>query len=91
VFQNNLGMALERSGQPTAATVAYRAAIAADTTYGKAITSLARVEGRAEKEGVLPVDLAAISLEFQNEIMEWKQSLAVALDSVPPAVGVVKP
>jgi tetratricopeptide (TPR) repeat protein len=83
VFQNNLGMALERSGQPSAATLAYRAAIAADTTYKKAITSLARVEGRTEQEGVVPVDLAAMSVEFQNEIAKWKET--------PATVGVVKP
>jgi len=83
VFQNNLGMVLERSGQPTAAATAYRAAIAADTSYAKAITSLARVEGRTEASGVVPVDLAAISLEFQNEIGKWKQG-GVAV----PTVGV---
>jgi tetratricopeptide (TPR) repeat protein len=85
VFQNNLGMALELSGQPTAAATAYRAAIAADTTYQKAITSLARVEGHAEATGVVLVDLAVISREFQNEIDKWKQQQA-GVD-----VGVVKP
>jgi len=85
VFQNNLGMALELSGQPTAAAVAYRAAIAADTTFQKAITSLTRLDGHSEATGVELVDLAVVSKEFQDEIGKWKQQQA-GVD-----VGVVKP
>ena len=84
VFQNNLGMALELSGQPTAAATAYRAAIAADTTFAKAITSLARVEGHSEATGVELVDLAALSKSFTDEIARWKQEQS-GVD-----VGVVK-
>ena len=76
VFQNNLGMTLELSGQPTAAATAYRAAIAADTTFGKAIASLARVSGHSEATGVVLVDLAVVSREFQSEIDKWKQEQA---------------
>jgi Flp pilus assembly protein TadD len=73
VFQNNLGMALERAGQPTAAQTAYRAAIAADTSYAKAVTNLARVEQHKEADGVEIVDLAVVSREFQDAIARWKQ------------------
>ena len=41
VFQNNLGTALERTGHFAAAKTAYEAALAADSTYGKAAASLA--------------------------------------------------
>lgn len=73
VFQNNLGMALERAGQPTASATAYRAAIAADTSYAKAIANLARVEQHTEADGVVIVDLAVISKAFQDEIVRWRQ------------------
>ena len=43
VFRNNLGTALERAGYPVGAAKAYEAAIAVDSTYGKASVSLARV------------------------------------------------
>jgi len=79
VFQNNLGLVLERLGQPTAAATAYRAAIAADTTHGKAGASLARVAGRTEATGVVPVDLAALARSFSDEIGRWKLELAVVV------------
>ena len=41
VFQNNLGTALERTGHFAAPAKAYEAALAADSTYGKAAASLA--------------------------------------------------
>jgi Flp pilus assembly protein TadD len=43
-FHNNLGMALERLGQFRAAETEYRAALAIEGTYGKAVTNLQRVE-----------------------------------------------
>ncbi len=43
-FHNNLGIALERTERSVAAAEAYRAALAVDSTYAKAATSLARVE-----------------------------------------------
>ncbi len=43
-FHNNLGMALERTGQYRAAESEYRAAVAIEGTYGKAVTNLQRVE-----------------------------------------------
>jgi Flp pilus assembly protein TadD len=48
VFHNNLGMALERTGQYRAAESEYRAAVAIEGTYGKAVTNLQRVEGLKE-------------------------------------------
>jgi Flp pilus assembly protein TadD len=43
-FHNNLGMALELSGRFRAAESEYRAALAIEGTYGKAVTNLQRVE-----------------------------------------------
>ena len=47
-FHNNLGMALERTGQFRAAESEYRAALAIEGTYGKAVTNLQRVESLKE-------------------------------------------
>jgi Flp pilus assembly protein TadD len=44
VFHNNLGMALERTGQYRLAEAEYRAAVAIEGTYGKAVANLQRVE-----------------------------------------------
>ncbi len=57
VFHNNLGIALERTGQYTMATQAYRAGLSVDSTYKKA-SSLARVEQRVDDPSVSPIDLA---------------------------------
>ena len=52
VFHNNFGMALERTGQYRAAEDEYRAAVAIEGTYGKAVTNLQRVQQL--KEVVVP-------------------------------------
>jgi len=71
VFQNNLGVALERCGHLVAAAVAYRDALAADATYVKASGNLARVDGREDEPGVVPVDLALLAQQFVQEIDQW--------------------
>jgi Flp pilus assembly protein TadD len=88
VFQNNLGAALERCGQLTLAAVAYRAAIAGDATYAKAITSLARVEGLKERLDLVPVDLATLSRVFTDDVQRWKLEVAGPADSATATVGV---
>lgn len=90
VIQNNLGVALERTGHPAAAANAYRAALEADTGYGKAEVSLARVEKvRAAPDSAL--DLTALARGFEDEIEAWREPVStVALpepaggDSVVP-------
>jgi predicted Zn-dependent protease len=84
VFQNNLGTALERTGRFAAARQAYEAALAADSTYGKASASLARVTPHAATD-TSTVDLAALAAEFQGEVGRWKdttESAVVSTDSV---------
>jgi tetratricopeptide (TPR) repeat protein len=87
VFQNNLGTALERSGYPTAAAQAYEAAIAVDSTYEKASVGLARVTSGDQKSESTPVDLAALSSQFQVEIETWRGA-AVVDSSTAPVVTV---
>jgi tetratricopeptide (TPR) repeat protein len=63
-FQNNLGVALERTGHFTAAGQAYAAALEADEGYEKADLSLARVSELTEAEDAMPVDLAVLADSF---------------------------
>jgi tetratricopeptide (TPR) repeat protein len=87
VFQNNLGTALERTGNPTAAAQAYEAAIAVDSTYRKASVGLARVTSGDQKSESTPVDLAALSTEFQASIETWRG--AEVVDSMAVTVATV--
>lgn len=74
VFQNNLGMALERSGHPAAAAKAYEAAIALDSTYKKASVSLARIAATTPEPDSASVDLSALAQQFQSQIEGWRGS-----------------
>jgi predicted Zn-dependent protease len=85
VFQNNLGMALERSGHTTAARQAYTAALEADSTYAKASASLTRLGGPVEGvevDSTQTVDIAVFAREFQTRVEQWRDSTAQASDSV---------
>ncbi|MGH7568434.1 MAG: tetratricopeptide repeat protein [Gemmatimonadales bacterium] len=82
-FQNNLGIALERAGQYGAAGTAYRAALAADSAHAKASVSLARVEGKLDSVGVVPVDLAALARGFVAETARWREEFGVGAAETP--------
>lgn len=86
VFQNNLGVALERSGYPTAAAKAYEAAIAVDSTYQKASVALARVTGSGQTPESEPVDLVGLARQFQADIEAWRGSAATSDSSEEEAV-----
>lgn len=75
VFQNNLGTALERTGHYSAARQAFEATLAADSTYGKASISLARVIPLAEESVPDSVDLAALAQHFQMQVRMWKEAV----------------
>ena len=62
--QNNLGVALERTGHYVAAGEAYTAALAADAGYAKADESLARVNGLTETADLVAIDLAGLAESF---------------------------
>jgi predicted Zn-dependent protease len=91
VFQNNLGVALERSGYPVAAAQAYETAIKADSTYTKAAVALARVTGAGQQPESGSLDLSMLAQEFLKEIEEWRHSVEVlqpAADSTHSAIQV---
>jgi Flp pilus assembly protein TadD len=72
VFRNNFGMALERTGHFVAATESYRAAVAIDPGYGKASTSLTRIEGRRDDPLATSIDVSLLAEDFVKEIEAWK-------------------
>ncbi len=70
-FSNNLGMALENTGRIADAITQYRAALAIEGTYGKAVSNLQRVQQVKQDPSVTPIDLTERSKQFQNEITKW--------------------
>jgi Tfp pilus assembly protein PilF len=88
VFQNNLGIALERTGQIDAARASYRAAIAADSTYRKAQASLARLEGVERDPAVPAVELSVLADAFEREVQRWREERVAAGE--PDPVGVAE-
>jgi Flp pilus assembly protein TadD len=74
VFHNNLGLALERSGNVVQAADAYRAALAIDSTDGKAQNGLTRVRGLSQSPSVAPVDLGGLAGRFVQETASWRRA-----------------
>lgn len=92
-FQNNLGIALERTGRFTLADSAYRGALEADSGYAKARASLARVEGRSDDPSVTPVTVGNLGDGFAKEVTSWQaaRDVAVVPRTDTTTVPVVKP
>jgi Tfp pilus assembly protein PilF len=72
VFRNNLGIALERSGFHGSARDAFAAALAADSSYVKARTSLERVETRLGGQPGDTIDLKVLAEAFIETIHHWR-------------------
>lgn len=70
-FQNNLGVALERIGELEAARSAFAAALEADSTYGRAQTSLARVEALLRETPMDPLDISIFARQFVEDMQGW--------------------
>ena len=70
-FRNNLGMALELTGRYEQSVEQYRAALAVEGTYGKAVANLQRVELVKQDPSVTAVDLTERSKQCQEEISRW--------------------
>lgn len=91
VFQNNLGIALERTGHLPEARKAFEAALAADSGYGKAAVSLARVNGRTDSASSTPIDLGELAQQFVIQVRMWRDSSQPARDSVVDDSAQVQP
>ncbi len=70
-FHNNLGMALELTGRYQQSVEQYRAALAIEGTYGKAVSNLQRVELVKQDPSITAVDLTERSKQFQEQITKW--------------------
>jgi predicted Zn-dependent protease len=85
VFQNNLGTALERTGHFAAAKKAYESALAADSAYGKASASLARVTPLAGGD-TTAVDLSTLVADFHAQVERWQDTTAIQVDPIESRV-----
>jgi len=65
-FHNNLGMALELTGRFDTAIEQYRAALAIEGTYGKAVSNLQRLETVKQDPSIPPVDLKERAAQFRT-------------------------
>jgi tetratricopeptide (TPR) repeat protein len=87
VFQNNLGLALERTGHIGAARRAFEAALRADSTYAKASVSLARVTALVADSADI-VDIDELAQLFRLQLGMWRDNASTAgaegqVDSIP--------
>jgi len=86
LFQNNFGMALERSGYPVTAKHAYEAAVRDDSTFGKAVKNLERMKGIVtDTAAVDEVNVQDLAEQFRLKVRQWKETSTPKPDS-----GVVK-
>ncbi len=76
IFQNNLGVALERAGHFRCAEETYKSALAIDSSYENAKLNLARVELLSEPADLLPVDLGELAQIFIDELEGWREAVA---------------
>ena len=75
VFQNNLGIALERTGYLIASADAYGRALDLDGSYEKVSISLSRVEELEGDPDQGPVDLVVLAERFVQEIEGWRETM----------------
>ena len=87
VFQNNFGLALERTGHIAAAQLAFQAALQADSTYAKASVSLARVSALVADSADI-VDLDELAQLFRMQLGIWRDNAGTTVgDSVVDTVA----
>ena len=78
VFQNNFGIALERTGHIAAAQLAFQAALQADSTYTKASVSLARVSALVADSADI-VDIDELAQLFRMQLGIWRDNAGGAV------------
>lgn len=77
VIQNNLGLALEKSGYQSAARTCYAKAVGLDSTYDKAAENRDRLQNVQPDQPQDP-DLAALADSFEAGIDAWHEQAAAA-------------
>ena len=87
LFQNNLGMALERTGYKVAALRHYEEAVRNDSTFGKAVKNVARLQGQVtDTTAVEEVDVKSLAEQFRQTVIAWRDSIK-ARETTPPPAG----
>jgi tetratricopeptide (TPR) repeat protein len=86
VFQNNLGMALERAGFPVAAKQAYERAVKAQIGYAKAVKNLERIKAIVSDSAIdAGVNLEEMADVFRMQVRMWKDSALQPVKESPRA------
>jgi tetratricopeptide (TPR) repeat protein len=75
VFQNNLGMALERSGHKVAALRHYEAGVRHDSTFVKAVKNAERLRAVVDSTAVVEVDVMDLAEQFRQKVKTWKEGV----------------
>ena len=96
LFQNNLGMALERSGYMVAALHHYEAAVRDDSGYTKAVKNAGRLQGIVTDTTVQDeVSVPDLAEAFRVKVKIWKETVTpqpqVKLVVKPDSVMAPKP
>ncbi len=84
IFQNNYGVALERSGYPVAALHAYEAAVRDDSGYMKAVDNVNRLRDSVPDSAKDEVSMQDLAETFRQKVKGWKETL-----TPPPEVPIV--
>src|SRR5258706_1975751 len=78
IFQNNLGMALELTGNLVEARRAYDVAVKADSTYTKAQANAKRLGDIVVEPGKTPtIDVKDGAETFRLQVKMWRDSVAI--------------
>lgn len=73
VFQNNFGMALERSGHKVAALQHYEKAVQHDSTFTKAVKNVERMKPLVDSTAVVEVNVMELAEQFRQKVKMWKE------------------
>lgn len=75
VFQNNLGMALERSGHKVAALKHYEVAVRHDSTFVKAVKNADRLRTVVDSTAAVEVNVMELAEQFRQKVKVWKDGV----------------
>jgi len=85
LFQNNFGMALERSGHKTAALRHYELAVQHDSTFAKALKNAERLRGIVTDTVVTgEASVEELAEEFRLKVKAWKEAMKDEVKPVQP-------
>lgn len=75
LFQNNLGMALERSGHKVAALGHYELGVQHDSTFVKAVKNADRLRMVVDSTAAVEVNVNELAEQFRQKVTGWKEGV----------------